>query len=358
MIKIMMVVPAIGTGGGEKVAITIARHINHDRYKMLMVSLYPQQKTIYEQDIVEGNINLKYLNKHGGFDFSVIKELKKAIIEFKPDIIHTHLYVVPYVLLAAPRKIKKYHTVHNIAEKEAEGLLRVFMRIAYAIGNFIPVTISPFCKQTFIDLYNYKKEIPCIMNGIDVEKFKPMPIEHDMFKYICVARFEPQKNHALLINAFAEVHKKYPDTVLELVGDGYLRPEIEKLVAELTLDDAVIMDGVSSDIVRKNNSSDCFVLASDFEGLPVSVLEAMACGLPIISTDAGGTHDIVISEKNGLIVPVGDKDQLVEAMLCLRENEELRKMMGKRSREYALLNSVSHFVTQYEQLYDTKGGIN
>ncbi len=356
MIKVMMIVPAIGTGGGEKVAITIAKYIDRKRFELLMVSLYPQQKTIYEQDIIEGNINLKYLNKHSGVDFRIIKELREAIKEFQPDIIHTHLYVVPYVLLAAPRKIIKYHTVHNIAEKEAEGLLRVFMRIAYFVGNFIPVTISPFCKQSFVELYGYKKDVSCILNGIDVKKFKPMPTKHDVFKFICVARFEPQKNHALLVKTFAEVHKIHSDTVLELVGDGYLRNEIENMVLELNLGDAVIMNGISSDIVGKNNSADVFVLASDFEGLPVSVLEAMACGLPIISTDAGGTHDIVISGENGLIVPVGDQRSLKEAMLHLYENDELRKKMGEQSRKHALLNSVDHFVEQYEQLYEVKGG--
>ena len=358
MIKVMVVVPAIGTGGGEKVAITIAKYIDRKRFELLMVSLYPHQKTIYEKEIEEGNINLKYLNKHGGFDFGVIKELKRVISEFQPDVIHTHLYVVPYVLLAAPRKIPKYHTVHNIAEKEAEGLLRVFMRIAYSVGNFIPVTISPFCRQTFIELYRYKKKIPCIPNGIDVDKFKPSPMEHSVFKFICVARFEPQKNHQLLIQAFSEIHQAYPDTVLDLVGDGYLRPEIEDLVSTLSLKDAVIMNGISDDIVGKNNSADVFVLASDFEGLPVSVLEAMACGLPIISTDAGGTRDIVVSEENGIVVPVGDLTALKAAMLRLRTNSGLRKTMGAKSRKYAMNNSVTHFVSQYERLYEAKGGIN
>lgn len=356
MIKVMMIVPAIGTGGGEKVAITIARYIDRKRFELQMVSLYSHQDTIYEKEIKEGNINLKYLNKHGGFDFSVIKELKKEIAEFQPDIIHTHLYVVPYVLLAAPRKMIKLHTVHNIAEKESEGLLRVFMRIAYAVGNFIPVTISPFCRQTFKDLYKYKKEIPCIQNGINIDEFRANPVEHDVFKFICVARFEPQKNHALLIRAFSEVHKVFPDTVLELVGDGYLRSNIESLVAELNLNDAVIMEGISSDIAKKNNSADVFVLASDFEGLPVSVLEAMACGLPIVSTDAGGTHDIVISEENGIIVPVGDLNSFTEAMLRIRTDYDLRKSMGEQSREYAKRNSVERFVSQYEQLYELKYG--
>lgn len=355
MIKVMMVVPSIGTGGGEKVAITIAKYIDREKFKLLMVSLYPHQETIYEKEINEENINIRYLNKHGGWDFGVVKELKKAIADFQPDIIHTHLYVVPYILLAAPRKIKKYHTVHNIAEKEAEGLLRAFMRIAYFAGNFTPVTISPFCRETFIKLYNYKKDIPCIPNGIDVEKFKPNPIKHDIFKFICVARFEPQKNHSLLIKAFSEVHRIFPDTVLELVGDGYLRPEIEKLVVDLDLGAAVIMNGIASNIVEKNNSADVFVLASNFEGLPVSVLEAMACGLPIISTDAGGTRDIVKSGKNGFIVPIGDKEQLKNSMLRLRTDDELRNRMGEQSREYAMLNSVRSFVKQYEQLYECTG---
>ncbi len=354
MKKIMMIVPAVSVGGGEKVAITIAKYIDRTRFEVLLVSLYPAQETIYAQEIEQEKINMRYLHKHGGFDFGVIRELKKVIREFRPDVIHTHLYVVPYVLLAAPRKIKKYHTVHNMADKEAEGLLRIFMRVAYKMGNFVPVTISPYCRKSFEDLYRYKKEIPCIYNGIDTDKFRPLPEAHEGVRLVCVGRFEPQKNQKLLLRAFAEVHKQCPEAILELVGDGYLRSELEALVAELGLGDCVIMEGVSADVAGRLNRADVFVLSSDFEGLPVSVLEAMACGLPVVSTDAGGTRDIVINEENGLIVPVGDQAALQDAMLRLCRDPALRRTMGEKSREYALLRSVDRFVVQYEELYESK----
>jgi glycosyltransferase involved in cell wall biosynthesis len=352
MNKVMVVLPTLGTGGGERIAASIAENFSHDKMEILFVILYSKQDSANEKRLDNiDNLKVMYLNKKKGADFSVIGQLRKVIRSFKPDVIHTHLYVVPYVLFAAPRKIKKYHTVHNVAQKEAFGMRRKIHNFAFKFGNFTPVAISHLCAETIEEVYGIKKDsIPCIYNGIDIKHYVPEPTQHEGFRVVNVGRLQPQKNQALAIRSFAKVHAKHPHTVLEIVGEAELRGELERLVSELGLSDCVFLTGQTDNVKEKLNSADVFLQSSDFEGLPVSVLEAMACGLPIISTKAGGTVDIV-TEENGILVDVRDEQGLVRAMMKLIEDKTLRLSMAKKSREISLAYSIQICAKQYEELF-------
>lgn len=352
MRRVMIIVPGMGTGGGEKLAVDIARFLDITKIDVEILSLYPKQDTILDQFAEENALKVKYLSKKKGVDFSLISQLHRAIRNFNPDVIHTHLYVIPYVLLAAPGRCKKYHTVHNVAEKEAVGFRRAIHKFAFKHCGFIPVGISPYCSETIARTYGLSKEsFPCIINGVDINSYKPAHIEHEGFKFINVARFYPQKNHKMLLQAFAKVYREYPEAELEIVGEGQLRNELENLTEELGITNVVHMNGETNKINEKLNSADAFVLSSDFEGLPISVLEAMACGLPIISTSAGGIVDIVSPDRNGYIVPIGNVDALADAMLRIIRDDNHRLQMGLESRAIADNLSIEKCAKEYEKLY-------
>ena len=350
--RVLVVVPGLSTGGGEKMAIDVASRIDPAACEVTVVSLYPRADKQLSRLADQMGLRVIYLSKKLGTDPRTVIELRRVIREIKPDVIHTHLYVVPYVLLAAPRRIRKFHTVHNVAQKEAAGLLRVFMRLAYRFGNFTPVAISPLCAQTLEEVYHIPSSaFPCILNGVDTDRFSPMPIPHPAFRFTTVGRMQPQKNHRLLIEAFASVHERHPDAELAIVGEGYLRPELEAYAASLGLTDAVHMDGESEHVPEELNASDVFVMSSDYEGLPVVVLEAMACGLPVVSTAAGGVVDLVSDGDNGFITPIGDAQALAKAMLAVREDGDLRARMARRSRECAEQYSIQSCAQRYQALY-------
>lgn len=352
MSRVIIVIPTLGNGGGERMAVTIAEHIDPTKVEILFVVLYPEQNTANERRAKEKGLKIVHLNKRQGIDISVLKPLRKLIKRFKPDVIHTHLHVVPYVLLASPRKIKKYHTVHNVAQKEAFGLRQKIQSFAFKFGNFVPVAISPLCARTIEEVYGIKQgSFPCIPNGIDIDYFTPKPCDHEGIRFVNVGRLQPQKNQALAIHAFARVHALYPDTSLEIVGEAELRGELETLVEELKLADSVFLSGLSDNVKGKLNSADIYLQSSDYEGLPVSVLEAMACGLPIISTKAGGTVDIVDHGENGFLVDIGDEEGLVQAMILLIKCEPLRRAMAKKSREKAIEYGIQVCSKRYETLF-------
>ena len=151
---------------------------------------------------------------------------------------------------------------------------------------------------------------------------------------ISVARFETiQKRQDVLVKAFAEFSAKHPEYVLKLVGDGPNENEIKQLVDSMGLGKKVEFLGARKDVLELLSKSTMFVLSSDYEGLPNALLEAMAVGVPSISTDCspGGARMIIEDGVNGLIVPCGDEKTLSDAMSLLADNEEMRNEFSEKA---------------------------
>jgi glycosyltransferase involved in cell wall biosynthesis len=171
--------------------------------------------------------------------------------------------------------------------------------------------------------------------------------------FVCVARFSAQKNHALLLKAFAQGPASDPNAHLVLVGDGVLREQLQEQAKDLGLLGQVHFLGLRTDIPDVLGAMDVFALSSDWEGNPLSVMEAMASGLPIVSTAAGGVPDLFASGKQGLIVQPGDVQGFSDAMAWLLRNYEARQYFGMAAARRARENfDVSMMVRAYEELYD------
>jgi len=152
-------------------------------------------------------------------------------------------------------------------------------------------------------------------------------------KIAAVGRLEPQKNHRLLLNAFLGFHKTYPEWELHIFGKGKLEQELKQQARELGIEKKVIFEGFRSDILETIRSYGMYVLSSDYEGISNSLMEAMAMGLPCISTDCpiGGSALCIKDGENGLLVPVGDVVELQMAMEKLAGDEELAEKIGKNA---------------------------
>lgn len=148
-----------------------------------------------------------------------------------------------------------------------------------------------------------------------------------------VGRLEPQKNYPLLLQAFADFHKTHPDYTLHLFGKGYLLEKLQQTACELTIAEAVVFEGFAKDVHEKIKDAGMYVLSSDYEGISNALLEAMALGLPVISTDCpiGGSKMCIENEKNGLLVPVKKADDLAEAMGRLADDSEFAQSLGKEA---------------------------
>jgi glycosyltransferase involved in cell wall biosynthesis len=150
------------------------------------------------------------------------------------------------------------------------------------------------------------------------------------------------KGHDLLLRAFARIVKAFPEAGLAIIGDGALRPKLEKLIAELGLEGRAILAGYRTDVPRVLKELDLFVFPSLWEGMPYVVMEAMASGLPVVATDVNGSRDLVAQDETGLIVPPGDEAALADACMALMRKPVTADNMGK----YGLRRVLNHFTLE------------
>lgn len=357
MIKVFHIIPTLEVGGAEKLLINICKNLDKNKFSVNIVTLYKLHDSFFLEELKRNHINIIELNKKIGFDLNIFFKLYKIFKKYKPDVINTHLYVIPYVFLPAfLGRIKvRVHTVHSIASKEISSKLkRKIIKIAYKYFGFIPIGISDYVKKSILKEYRLKEnKVECIYNGIDTSKFSLNTgyLNNNQIIFINVARLNEAKNQSLLIDAFKLVKEKVQDTKLYIVGDGELRNKIEKKIEELDLKNDVILKGQKENINKELNNASVFVLSSNYEGLPLSVLEAMACGLPIVTTDAGGVIDIVKNNYNGYIVEKNNKNELANAMLKICNNKELMRDMGMKSYGLSKKYDIKKVASEYEKLY-------
>lgn len=293
-------------------------------------------------------------------DRSIFKETSKIINVIQDNnvkLIHSNVGAVFYVMLAHLLcGFNGHHifTVHSMGFRIFDGKKKKLIKLFFKKGWIIPVAICDTVKASMMEAYNLNEgQVECIYNGVDTTIFKPDDSKKidNIFTIVNVASMYWIKNHKLLVDAFAIIHKKYNNTRLILLGDGELRVEIENQVRNLGLQKSVFFYGNCSDVAKYLNASDVYCCTSEVEGLPLSVLEAMACGLPIVSTPAGGVVDIVKDGENGYIIPY-DAEKIAIKIINLIENEELRQCMSIDSRNKAIFINENECISAYECLYE------
>jgi glycosyltransferase involved in cell wall biosynthesis len=179
----------------------------------------------------------------------------------------------------------------------------------------------------------YDKKSVIISNPLKIESLPKPYLEERKRNIVTVGRLHPQKNQMLLIQAFEEIKDKYPDYNLIIYGEGVLRKELQEYINDNKLDSRIIMPGNVLNLLSLIKDSGIFILSSDFEGMPNALIEAMALGLPCISTDCpcGGPKSLIENGENGLLFEVGNKNQLINAIEYMINNPDKAKQMSEKA---------------------------
>lgn len=355
-LRVMQIIPDLGIGGAEIMVENLSIELNKREIDLKIISLYSHNSAITER-LEKNNVQIIYLNKKLGVDWKIAVRLYRLMMEFKPDVVHTHLYAASYGIAASifAKVPVKIHTIHNVATKEFKKINRIINRIFYHYYGVIPVSISPLIKQTVQKEYNLaENSVAMIYNGIDLKRCLPKEnyaFNKDRIDIIHVGSFKEQKNHVGLLRSFKMVYDQYPNANLILIGSGELEEQVENCIKNLELGENVELLGLRADVYSFLNAADIFVFPSLWEGMPISLIEAMATGLPILATRVGGIPDMIENNISGLIVDVKD-DDVSRALIQLIENRTLREQLGYQARIAALRFTSNKMATEYADLYN------
>lgn len=353
--KILQVIPYFCFGGAETMCENLTYALRKAGHSVTVVSLYGERTPISLR-MEEAGVKIRYLDKKLGLDVSMVPKLVKIMKEEAPDAVHTHLDVIKYAVAAAKIAGIRHcvHTVHNVAEEEAEGKLQKIINGTYfRLGWSTPVALSPKVQESIVSFYGMKKElVPVIYNGIDLSRCIPKEdYTGEALRLIHIGRFNHQKNHKGLLKAFSLLVKIDPHGCLDLLGDGELRPEMERYAGELGIADKVRFLGNQQNVYPYLQDADIFLLPSHFEGMPMTIIEAMGTGLPVVATRVGGVPDMLTDGESGILTE-NIPEAVAEALEKLAKDSTLREKMGKNaileSKRFSSETMAENYVRVYQ----------
>jgi glycosyltransferase involved in cell wall biosynthesis len=364
---LFQIISSLVPAGAERLVVHLLEYVDRGRFAPVCICLGSPLGSHLEARVQQLGVPLYFLGKGDKMSFEVLRKLDALFRQYRPAVVHTHLLALNYAypLMIRYRTPARLYTVHNLAEKDlglrAAPIVRA-LAFRYRFGKVVPVAIAEEVRASIQRLYGYP-DPPLIPNGIPTDEYAPDPdtraqwrqahsIEPHATVLTHIGRFAVQKNHRLLIEAFAQVRSNAPLYLL-LVGGGELENAVREQVAALGLESRVRFLGIRADVADILRASDAFVLSSRWEGNPMSVMEAMAAGLPVVSTAVGGVPELVRDGETGLLVPSEDTGALAQAIQALVDNPARRQAMGAAARQHAVASfDIRHTVRGYEQLYE------
>ncbi|MCU0452223.1 MAG: N-acetyl-alpha-D-glucosaminyl L-malate synthase BshA [Bacteroidetes bacterium] len=284
----------------------------------------------------------------------------------KLDVLHCH-YAIPHAASAflakeilQSTKPKVITTLHG-TDITLVGLEPSFLPVVkFAIERSDGVTaVSRFLREKTLTNYGIAKDIEVIPNFVDTTVYRRVPADHIRQRYshpgdrilMHTSNFRAVKRVQDVIKTFAEVRKKVPSTLL-LIGDGPDRSTCELLSRELGLQDSVRFLGKQVELVELLSSGDLFLMPSQSESFGLSALEAMACGVPVISSSVGGLPELQLHGQTGFIAEIGDIDRMAKYAIDLLLNPAKHQVFAEAARLRAAEFDSSRIVALYEQYYE------
>lgn len=352
--KVIQVIPRLGLAGAETMCENLTRALLREGCQVILVSLYRERTAITRRLEAQG-ADLRWLDKRSGPDPAVLWRLYRLFRREKPDVVHSHLYASKYaqpaaVLAGVPRRV---HTVHNMAEQEAKGPARRLNGILFRRFGVVPAALSETVRETIVTTYRLPPDrVPVVPNGIGLSRCVPKTdyAPGKGLRILHIGRFSEQKNHKNLLEGFRLFHAAHPDSTLWLVGEGNGKAAAEQWVKDNYLSECVAFLGLREDVFPLLAQADLFLLPSLWEGAPMTLIEAMAAGLPVIASPVGGVPDMLTDGETGLFCGT-DASSIAAALARMADDPALRERCGKAGRASAARFSAEAMASGYLKVY-------
>jgi L-malate glycosyltransferase len=364
-IRVLHIIKSLGRGGAEMLLPETLKLHQRDRFEFHYIYFLPWKDQLVSS-LTGNNVKVICLSANNNLQLLLrTNDVVKYIRNESIDVIHAHL---PWAGIVARRAGKKVgipvlYTEHN--KQERYHFITRFLNLftlndlshLIAVSDDVAGSVRKYKR-------NLKVPLQTIVNGVNTDHFDPthissavraqLGIAADVSVVGTIAVFRFQKRLELWLEVAAKILAQKPETRFIIVGDGPLKESILAKSRALQLDGKVYFVGLQEEVRPYLAAMDIYMMSSQFEGLPIALLEAMSFGLPIVSTNAGGIKQVVRHDVEGLVCDVNETGKLRTLLLKLLDDHNLRLEMGKRARTRVKESfSLNHMVEQLEMLYDS-----
>lgn len=362
-IKVLHIIKSLGRGGAEMLLQETLKLHNKDEFEFHFIYFLPWKNQMVEGiESAGGTVNLIAAKNNIGLLLSA-KKIIKYIKANNIDIVHCHLPWAGFVgrvvhkLLRIPliytehNKQERYHTITKLLNKITFN----WQSIAIAVSNDVADSIENNIHPTI--------PIKTILNGVDVDSFiknrderqslrRAYQIEEDSIFIGTIAVFRFQKRLKEWITVFKKIHAKHPTIRGCIIGDGILKEEIMQHLRNEGMESYIIFPGLQTNVLPWLSAIDIFMMTSEFEGLPIALLEAMSMECAVVCTEAGGIKEVIRNGKDGFTEQVEDWESLVRPLDYLIQNPTEIKKYGQLARDRVINSfSLNSMVQNTEKLY-------
>ena len=372
--RVLHFIKGLGRGGAEMLLVHALRYADLDHFEYEYAYMLPHKDALVPELQAQG-ARVHLVPGGSKADLAVAPwRLSRLVKERDFDLVHAHLPVAGMVARVAGvlADVPVLYTEHNLNDRYGR-LTRWGNRLTWGLNAGVAAVSRPVA-ESIGNTMPARSQIPVrtVVNGIDTRQFEEVKgrsetrdrlgIAADAPVVVNVAVFRQQKRLDLWLETAQRVREVLPETRFILVGDGPLRQSVESWIADRGLADRVHLVGLQEDVKPFLAAADLFLLTSDFEGLPLAVIEAMASGLPVVATRAGGVPDLVGEpalthdgeRSGGVLVGLGDVAGCVAATVELLSHHDRLVAAGRDARARASRDfSVERMVREYEQFYES-----
>ncbi len=356
--KIFFLIPSFRGGGAERIVLNVVNNLDKNKFDvgLITISEEGEYRNLLSKEIKHFDLGKKRARR-------AILELIKLLRKERPNVVVGAVTQSTIILYLAsffiPNKIKIINRLEIFYSKsigDQKFIQRKLFQKALEKSDYI-ITISNEMRNNLIKNIKISKDhVKMIYNPIDINYVKKetqeeMNGEFPFGKPIIIAcgRLTKQKGFNYLIYAFKKVKRNYPEAKLLILGQGELKKELQKLTQSLELEKSVHFLGFQENPFKYIANSDIFVLSSLWEGLPTTLIEAMICGTPVVSTNCpSGPKEILKDGKCGVLVNVGDSQDLVKGIMKLLQDKELQKKYKEQGRQRANAFSIEKIIKEYD----------
>lgn len=353
--KIVQLLPSLDLGGMERLAVDLARQQKSEGHQpSIYCTSHPGQ---FAPEAGAADVPVHSFGKTTGLSLRLIRDLACRLRLDRPDILHAHNALVLHYGIAAARVarvpvvVNTRHGGNMNWDPHCERIWRQSVRWTDAV-----VFVSEGVREYYVTRDRLsRRNTSVIYNGIDANKFSTNSAHpsagHPHFRVGCVGRLVPAKDHVTLIRSFALVSAVMPEAELHILGDGPCRAAISQTAESLGIAKRVFLHGASFNVAGFLSTLDLFVLSSIDEGLPISLMEAMAAGLPVVSTRLPGLTELAPETVVAGYCTPGQPDMLAEQILRAANRQDL-PALGEAARLWAQKFGIRETWHQYQAVFE------